>query len=60
MEVSSGNAPDELAGTNRKVLLLTWAATLGVMTVLIRLRYRLEALRSEVDAFRMETARSGN
>jgi heme exporter protein C len=41
------------------VLLLTWAATLGVMTVLIRLRYRLEALRSEVDAVRMETARSG-
>ena len=32
------------------VLLLCWAATLGVMTVLIRLRYRLEALRSEVDA----------
>ena len=40
------------------VLLLSWAAMLGVMTVLIRLRYRLEALRSEVDAYRMETARS--
>jgi len=26
---------------------------------LIRLRYRLEALRSEVDAFRMESARNG-
>ena len=33
------------------VLLLCWAATLGVMTVLIRLRYRLEALRAEVDAY---------
>jgi heme exporter protein C len=41
------------------VLLLTWAAMLGVMTVLIRLRYRLEALRAEVDAYRMEGARSG-
>lgn len=40
------------------VLLLAWAATLGVMVVLIRLRYRLEELRSEVDAYRMEAARS--
>jgi hypothetical protein len=40
------------------VLLLSWAAMLGVMTALIRLRYRLEALRSEVDAFRMETSRN--
>jgi heme exporter protein C len=40
------------------VLLLSWAATLGLMVVLIRLRYRLEALRSEVDALRMESARS--
>src|SRR6202162_1883180 len=40
------------------VLLLTWAATLGVMTVLIRLRYRLEALRSEVGAYRMDSARN--
>src|SRR5580692_4629742 len=43
-----------------KVLLLCWAAMLGVMTVMIRLRYRLEALRSEVDAIRMETARNGS
>jgi hypothetical protein len=40
------------------VLLLTWAAMLGVMAVMMRLRYRLEALRSEVDAFRMEASRS--
>jgi heme exporter protein C len=39
------------------VLLLCWAAMLGVMTVLIRLRYRLEAMRSEVDAYRMDESR---
>jgi heme exporter protein C len=42
------------------VLLLTWAATTGVMIVLLRLRYRLEALRAAVDALRMESARSGD
>ncbi|HET6145048.1 MAG TPA: cytochrome c biogenesis protein CcsA [Candidatus Acidoferrales bacterium] len=42
------------------VLLLTWAATSGVMIVLIRLRYRLEALRAAVDALRMESARTGD
>ena len=41
------------------VLLMCWAATLGVMALLIRVRYRLEALRAEVDAYRMESARSG-
>lgn len=40
------------------VLLLCWAATLGVMTVLIRLRYRLEAMRAEVDALRMDISRN--
>jgi heme exporter protein C len=40
------------------VLLLSWVATLGVMVVLIQLRYRLEELRSEVDARRMEAART--
>jgi heme exporter protein C len=39
------------------VLLLCWAAMLGVMTLLIRLRYRLEALRAEVDAVRMDASR---
>lgn len=39
------------------VLLLCWCATLGVMTLLIRVRYRLEALRTEVDAIRLEVAR---
>src|SRR4029077_12919139 len=41
------------------VLMLCWLAMLGVMTVLIRLRYRLESLRAEVDACRMETSRNG-
>jgi hypothetical protein len=30
---------------------------LGVMTLLIRIRYRLEAMRTEVDALRLEAAR---
>jgi heme exporter protein C len=41
-----------------RVLFLSWVATLAVMVVLIRVRYRLEALRAEVDAFRMETSRN--
>jgi hypothetical protein len=40
------------------VLLLSWIAMLGMMSVLIRVRYRLEAMRAQVDAFRMETSRS--
>jgi heme exporter protein C len=35
-------------------VLICWAAMLGVMALLIRIRYRLEALRSEVDAIRLE------
>ena len=42
----------------RWVLLLCWCATLGVMWQLIRVRYRLEALRAEVDALRMEASRT--
>jgi heme exporter protein C len=42
------------------VLLLCWCATLCVMTLLICIRYRLEALRAEVDAIRMEAARQGS
>src|SRR6266853_4087472 len=40
------------------VLLLTWAATLGVMALLIRIRYLLEAMRTEVDALRLEASRN--
>src|SRR5579871_1080971 len=39
------------------VLLLCWAAMLAVMTVLIRLRYRLEGMRAEIDAYRMDASR---
>jgi len=40
-----------------RVVLLCWAATLAVMALLIRLRYRLEALRAEVDGIRLEASR---
>src|SRR5215469_7848153 len=39
------------------VLLLCWAALLAVMMVLIRLRYRLEGIRTEVDSYRMDASR---
>jgi hypothetical protein len=41
-----------------RVLMLCWAAMLGVMTLLIRVRYKLEAMRTEVDALRMEQSRT--
>ena len=37
--------------------MVCWVAMLGVMALLIRVRYRLEAMRSEVDAIRMEVSR---
>jgi heme exporter protein C len=37
--------------------MMAWAAMLGVMALLIRVRYRLEAMRSEVDAIRLEASR---
>jgi heme exporter protein C len=37
--------------------MVCWAAMLGVMILLIRVRYRLEAMRSEVDAIRIEGSR---
>src|SRR5271169_5728259 len=40
------------------VLLLCWAAMLGVMALLVRIRYRLEATRAEVDAIRMDGTRN--
>jgi heme exporter protein C len=42
-----------------RVLMLSWVAMLGVMALLIRVRYRLEAMRSEVDQFRMDASRDG-
>src|ERR1700674_3088017 len=41
------------------VLLLCWAALLGVMALLIRQRYRLETLRHQVEELRTESARRG-
>src|ERR1700730_14705005 len=41
-----------------QVLMLCWVAMLGVMALLIRIRYRLEAMRMEVDALRLEASRS--
>jgi heme exporter protein C len=38
------------------VLLICWVALLSMMAVLIRLRYRLESLRAEVEAVRVSAA----
>ncbi len=43
----------------RNVLLLCWAALLGVMVLLIRQRYRLERLRYEVAEIALEAERQG-
>ena len=51
--VGDGGSLDPRMG---RVLLLCWFATLGLMALLIRVRYRLEALRAEVDALRMDAA----
>jgi len=40
------------------VLLLCWMALLGVMTLLLRQRYRLETLRHSVEELRTESARN--
>jgi hypothetical protein len=37
-------------------VLVGWAAMWGVMALLIRIRYRLEALRAQVDAIRLEAS----
>ncbi len=42
-----------------RVLLLSWVAMMGVMSLLIRVRYRLEAVRAEVDSLRMEATANG-
>jgi heme exporter protein C len=41
----------------RNVLLLCWAALLGVMLLLLRQRYRVETLRQDVEELRTESAR---
>jgi heme exporter protein C len=55
--IGEGGSLDPRMG---RVLLLCWCAMLGVMTLLIRVRYRLEWLRAEVDGLRMEAARKAS
>jgi heme exporter protein C len=43
-----------------QVLMLCWIALLGVMVVLLRQRYRLEALRHEVEQLRIESSRGSS
>jgi heme exporter protein C len=43
-----------------KVLLLCWAAMLGVLVLMVRQRYRVEALRWDVDRLRLEAAQNAN
>jgi heme exporter protein C len=52
--IGDGGSLDPIMG---RVLLLCWAAMLGVMILLLRHRYRLEALRWEVDRLRLESGR---
>jgi heme exporter protein C len=42
-----------------RVLLFCWAALLGVLAILLRQRYRLEAVRHEVSELRIDSARRG-
>jgi heme exporter protein C len=43
-----------------RVLLLCWAAMLGILVLMIRQRYRVEALRWDVDRLRLTAAQSAN
>jgi heme exporter protein C len=55
--IGDGGSLDPTMG---KVLLLCWAAMLGVMVLLVRQRYRVEALRWDVDRLRLEGAQRTN
>lgn len=54
--IGDGGSLDPQMG---RVLLLCWAAMMGVLVLLLRQRYRLEALRWEVDRVRVESGRGG-
>jgi hypothetical protein len=41
----------------RNVLLLCWAAMLALLAILLKQRYRLEALRYEMDEIRLDALR---
>ena len=45
--------------TMLRVLLICWAAMLGILVLLLRQRYRLEKLRYEVEEMKMRSARMG-
>jgi heme exporter protein C len=55
--IGDGGSLDPTMG---KVLLFCWAAMLGVLVLMVRQRYRVEALRWEVDRLRVEAAQSAN
>jgi heme exporter protein C len=55
--IGDGGSLDPTMG---KVLLLCWAAMLGILVLLVRQRYRVEALRWDVDRLRLDAARNGN
>jgi heme exporter protein C len=42
-----------------RVLLLCWAAMLGILALLLRQRYKVEALRYELEEMKMNSARRG-
>jgi heme exporter protein C len=50
--VIAGGAGSGLDPTMRAVLFFTWGALLALLTLLIRQRYRLEALRHEIESLR--------
>src|SRR5580704_2145522 len=43
-----------------RVLLLCWAAMLGILVLMVRQRYRVEALRWDVDRLRLDAAQATN
>jgi heme exporter protein C len=55
--IGDGGSLDPTMG---KVLLLCWASMLGILVLLVRQRYRVEALRWDVDRLRLESAQSAN
>jgi heme exporter protein C len=55
--IGDGGSLDPTMG---KVLLLCWASMLGILVLLVRQRYRVEALRWDVDRLRLEAAQNAN
>jgi heme exporter protein C len=55
--IGDGGSLDPTMG---KVLLLCWASMLGVLVLMVRQRYRVEALRWDVDRLRLEASQKAN